>query len=53
MQDSVALEHNNDILQIDYISDYFDSKTFVDFSTKYAKIKYEDNNGKVDSIDCC
>ena len=51
MQDSVALEHNS-ILQIDYISDYFDSKTFVDFSTKYAKIKYEDNNGKVGSIDC-
>ena len=51
MQDSVALEHNS-ILQIDYISDYFDSKTFVDFSTKYAKIKYEDNNGRVGSIDC-
>ena len=44
--------YNNDILQINYISEYFDSKTFVDFSTKYAKIKYEDNNGKVGSIDC-
>ena len=51
MQDSVS-SYNNNILQIDYISDYFDSKTFVDFSTKYAKIKYEDNNGKVGSIDC-
>lgn len=44
--------YNNNILQIDYISEYFDSKTFVDFSTKYARIKYEDNSGKVLNINC-
>ena len=44
--------YNNDILQINYISEYFDSKTFVDFSTKYARIKYEDSNGKVHTLNC-
>lgn len=44
--------YNNDILQINYNSTYFDSKTFIDFSTKYARIRYEDDEGKVYSIDC-
>ena len=51
MEDEATV-HNKKILQIDYMSDYFDPKTFVDFSTKYAKIKYEDKKGKVHNIDC-
>ena len=51
MEDEATV-HNKKILQIDYMSDYFDPKTFVDFSTKYAKIKYEDKKGKTSSIDC-
>ena len=43
--------YNKSILKIDYMSEYFDSKTFVDFSTKYAKIKYEDKDGKTGSVD--
>ena len=50
--DSEGNIYNNDILQINYISEYFDSKTFVDFSTKYARIKYEDSNGKVHTLNC-
>ena len=49
---STISSYNNDILQINYNSIYFDSKTFVDFSTKYARIRYEDDEGKVYSIDC-
>ena len=51
MEDEATV-HNKKILQIDYMSDYFDPKTFIDFSTKYAKIKYEDKKGKTSSIDC-
>ncbi len=49
---STVTSYNKAILKIDYISEYFEPKTFVDFSTKYAKIKYEDKDGKTSSIDC-
>ena len=47
-----ATAYKKEILQIDYLSEYFEPKVFVDFSTKYAKIKYEDKKGKTSSIDC-
>lgn len=51
LEDTVS-SYNKAILQIDYVSDYFDSKLFVDFSTKYAKIRYEDKGGTSSEIDC-
>lgn len=40
----------NNILEIAFSSNNFTGKSFVDFSNIYAKIRYEDNNGKVKSI---
>ena len=51
MADTIT-SYNKAILQIDYISDYFDSKLFIDFSTKYAKIRYEDKGGNSSEVDC-
>lgn len=39
------------ILSLSFESDTFDTKSFIDFSTKYAKINYEDKNGKKHSVD--
>lgn len=49
---ATVTSYNKSILRLDYMSDYFDSKTFIDFSTKCAKIKYEDKDGKTESVDC-
>ena len=38
------------ILELAFASSTFNGKSFVDFSNIYAKIRYEDNNGKMHSI---
>ena len=43
--------YDSDILEISFVSDSFDVKSFVDFSLKYAKIRYEDKDNKEKSID--
>ena len=43
--------YDSNILEIAFVSDSFDVKSFVDFSLKYAKIKYEDKDNKEKSID--
>ncbi len=43
--------YGNNILEISFVSDAFDVKSFVDFSIKYAKIRYEDKDNKEKSID--
>ncbi len=52
VMENEATAYNKKILQLDYISEYFDPKTFVDFSTEYAIIKYENKDGKQSSIEC-
>ena len=37
---------NGKILELSFASDSFTGKSFVDFSSIYAKIRYEDTNGK-------
>ena len=46
----LPLSSNNKILEISFISNNFTGEFFIDFSNIYAKIKYEDNDGKVHSI---
>ena len=41
----------NNILEIAFSSNSFTGKSFVDFSNIYAKIRYEDNNGKMKRIE--
>ena len=41
----------NNILEIAFSSNSFTGKSFVDFSNIYAKIRYEDNNGKMKSVE--
>ena len=47
----LPLKSNNKILEISFISNNFTGKSFVDFSSIYATINYEDNNGKMKSIE--
>ncbi len=46
----LPLKSDNKILVISFISNNFTGKSFVDFSNIYAKIRYEDNNGKMHNI---
>ena len=46
----LPLQSSNKILEISFVSNNFTGKSFVDFSNIYAKIKYEDKNGKSKSI---
>ena len=46
----LPLTSSNKILEISFSSNSFTGKSFVDFSLIYAKIRYEDNNGKTHSI---
>ena len=41
----------NKILTISFVSNNFTGQSFVDFSNIYAKIRYEDNNGKIKRIE--
>ena len=41
---------NNKILTLSFTSNNFTGKSFIDFSSIYAKIKYEDNNGNVKRV---
>ena len=41
----------NKILTISFISNKFTGQSFIDFSNIYAKIRYEDNNGKIKRIE--
>ena len=47
----LPLTSSNKILEISFVSNNFTGKSFVDFSNIYAKIRYEDNNGKMQSIE--
>lgn len=47
----LPLTSNNKILEISFVSNNFTGKSFIDFSNIYAKIRYEDNNGKMKSIE--
>ncbi len=46
----LPLSSSNKILEIAFSSNNFTGESFVDFSSIYAKIRYEDNNGKMHSI---
>ena len=41
---------NNKILTISFVSNNFTGESFIDFSNIYAKIRYEDSNGKIKRI---
>ena len=47
----LPLKSNNKILEISFVSNNFTGKSFIDFSNIYAKIRYEDNNGKMKSVE--
>ena len=46
----LPLSSSNKILEISFSSNNFTGESFVDFSSIYAKIRYEDNNGETHSI---
>lgn len=46
----LPLTSNNKILEISFVSNNFTGKSFIDFSNIYAKIRYEDTNGKMKSV---
>ena len=46
----LPLTSSNKILEIAFSSNNLTGESFVDFSSIYAKIRYEDNNGKMHSI---
>lgn len=41
----------NKILTLSFVSNNFTGQSFVDFSSIYAKIRYEDDNGKVKRVE--
>ena len=48
---TLPLNSNNKILKISFVSNNFTGQSFIDFSNIYAKIKYEDSDGKIHLID--
>ena len=46
----LPLNSTNKILEISFVSNKFTGESFIDFSDIYAKIRYEDNEGKMHSI---
>ncbi len=44
--ESVGAREGEKILKVDFISDVFEGKDLIDFSTKYGKISYIDDKGK-------
>ena len=46
----LPLRSSNKILEISFSSNNFTGENFVDFSSIYAKIRYEDSNGETHSI---
>ena len=43
----IQTENGYQILKISFASSDFEGEEFIDFSSKYGRIKYVDNNGKV------
>lgn len=46
----LPLTSSNKILEISFVSNNFTGESLVDFSSIYAKIRYEDSNGKMQNI---
>ena len=51
VKSQVITLQNSKILKISFVSNNFTGESFVDFSSIYAKIKYEDKDGNIKEID--